>query len=539
MKLNFLLNIKSAALLAVIVGLLLSFVSFTLTPKAYAATDTEEILQLKVQELLKLIEQATNLQLRLNEANPDYEFIPGRFCQYKWTDNLALGSEGEAVKNLQKLLTKTGDYEAEISGVFDTVTERAVQRFQEKKGIVSRGTSETTGFGFVGKLTRNALNTLHSCNDIKEFGFSDVKSVTSSYIDPATPIDGDEYYKFTVTLKNDKKHVIKYYPSSEESVLQQLFLDEGYTGNVDKLFALAGVLPDSVIKRFCEYEWTQPLGLGSEGAAVTKLQNFLRKQGDYNVEITGYYGPKTEKAVQRFQEKKEIVLRGTPETTGYGVVGLLTLNAINKANKCADDKKTITDSTSASVATGVVDLKVKGSDSLNQIKAERYLDISWSTQDVKNCELVKEYKGKTITSDVADNHAGRSVLLVRAKSTYGLDSIMLRCKDIETGKTIKDKIQIEFFDTLHKYVATVGSKEVSNTKTSRETALGRCISLVRENSGKNVQCTFDGEDLFGSTNKTDEQEDESGNVLGVSTVSMNSQLSSIISGLHSVVDALK
>lgn len=37
--------------------------------------------------------------------------------------------------------------------------------------------------------------------------------------------------------------------------------------------------------------------------------------------ITGYFGPLTEKAIQRFQSKNNIVSSGNPQTTGYGLAG--------------------------------------------------------------------------------------------------------------------------------------------------------------------------------------------------------------------------
>jgi hypothetical protein len=55
---------------------------------------------------------------------------------------------------------------------------------------------------------------------------------------------------------------------------------------------------------------------------VSKLQNYLKQTGDYTYpEITGYFGPSTERAVQSWQSKKGVVSSGTPDSTGYGVVG--------------------------------------------------------------------------------------------------------------------------------------------------------------------------------------------------------------------------
>jgi peptidoglycan hydrolase-like protein with peptidoglycan-binding domain len=61
---------------------------------------------------------------------------------------------------------------------------------------------------------------------------------------------------------------------------------------------------------------------GIRGADVSQLQILLQKTGDYTYHsVTGYYGPATEQAVQRYQQRKGIISYGTPNTTGYGVVG--------------------------------------------------------------------------------------------------------------------------------------------------------------------------------------------------------------------------
>ena len=61
-----------------------------------------------------------------------------------------------------------------------------------------------------------------------------------------------------------------------------------------------------VTKRTCAYgQFKKALALGSEGDDVTQLQELLAEDGDIYPEgkVTGYFGPLTEKAVKRYQEK--------------------------------------------------------------------------------------------------------------------------------------------------------------------------------------------------------------------------------------------
>ncbi|MEK7133972.1 MAG: plastocyanin/azurin family copper-binding protein [Patescibacteria group bacterium] len=69
---------------------------------------------------------------------------------------------------------------------------------------------------------------------------------------------------------------------------------------------------------------------GASGSDVTRLQQFLARDPSIYPEanISGYYGALTERAVQRWQAKYNIVSSGTPESTGYGVVGPRTAAAI-------------------------------------------------------------------------------------------------------------------------------------------------------------------------------------------------------------------
>ena len=72
------------------------------------------------------------------------------------------------------------------------------------------------------------------------------------------------------------------------------------------------------------------LKVGSSGDDVKNLQQFLATDPSIYPEgmVTGYYGALTQKAVERWQIKYNIVSSGTPETTGFGVVGPRTAAAI-------------------------------------------------------------------------------------------------------------------------------------------------------------------------------------------------------------------
>lgn len=69
--------------------------------------------------------------------------------------------------------------------------------------------------------------------------------------------------------------------------------------------------------------FTAALRLGDKGADVTRLQQLLSEDPSIYPEglTTGYFGPLTQKAVQRFQKEYGIVSSGDPTTTGYGLVG--------------------------------------------------------------------------------------------------------------------------------------------------------------------------------------------------------------------------
>ncbi len=65
---------------------------------------------------------------------------------------------------------------------------------------------------------------------------------------------------------------------------------------------------------------------GISGSDVTGLQAFFAADTSIYPEgtVSGYFGVLTQAAVQRFQQRHAIVTSGTPESTGYGMVGPAT-----------------------------------------------------------------------------------------------------------------------------------------------------------------------------------------------------------------------
>lgn len=97
---------------------------------------------------------------------------------------------------------------------------------------------------------------------------------------------------------------------------------------------------------------SRTLRLGSRGSDVTTLQNYLITQGYLTSgSATGFYGPLTQAAVQKYQSQKGIVSSGTPATTGYGAVGPKTTASIAS---CGSTTSTTTQSTTISTATTAV-----------------------------------------------------------------------------------------------------------------------------------------------------------------------------------------
>ncbi|MEK7630484.1 MAG: peptidoglycan-binding domain-containing protein [Patescibacteria group bacterium] len=83
---------------------------------------------------------------------------------YTFTQFLQRGSSHPEVRELQIALKSDVSIYPEgiVSGYFGLLTEKAVQRFQAKYGIVSQGNPASTGYGLIRKRTRTKLNEVFS-----------------------------------------------------------------------------------------------------------------------------------------------------------------------------------------------------------------------------------------------------------------------------------------------------------------------------------------------------------------------------------------
>lgn len=98
-----------------------------------------------------------------------------------------------------------------------------------------------------------------------------------------------------------------------------------------KIITTATILVSLFIAQSAFAAITTQLDVGSTGSDVTELQTYLAKSASIYPSglVTGYFGPLTQAAVQRFQAAQGIVSEGSPETTGYGRVGPTTMARIN------------------------------------------------------------------------------------------------------------------------------------------------------------------------------------------------------------------
>lgn len=135
-------------------------------PVEFNQNELEEVSE----EISKLFEDGAKVRKsslfgKLNKINRDLMLLP-----YSWNEEFGLGSSGEKVKALQKVLINEGTWNSEVeaTGYFGPITKEALSEFQEKyeEDILSPISLER-GTGYFGNKTKSYLERI-SITGLKE-----------------------------------------------------------------------------------------------------------------------------------------------------------------------------------------------------------------------------------------------------------------------------------------------------------------------------------------------------------------------------------
>lgn len=143
-----------------IVSVSLSSVAFASVPKSFLLADVQELINQLKEQILSLQTQVGALSSELKTTKEELKDVKEGFKLF--TVVLRQGATGEEVEQLQEFLKQYPDIYPEglVTGYFGPLTEKAVQRWQKKQGIMDSGDPDVTGYGQVGPQTIAKLNEL-------------------------------------------------------------------------------------------------------------------------------------------------------------------------------------------------------------------------------------------------------------------------------------------------------------------------------------------------------------------------------------------
>jgi peptidoglycan hydrolase-like protein with peptidoglycan-binding domain len=226
------------------------------------------------------------------------------------------GDIGSEVIALQTRLSNQGYYDGPITGYYGSLTEEAVARFQQDRGLNADGIAgertlsalegdnlePTTAGSLRLGATGDAVSTLQ--NSLRAVGFYD--GPTTGYFGSSTE---DAVIRFQQAKGLSVDGIVG---SSTQAALDN-----------DTRFAVAPSYSNQVYEsppRSNSFSTSQSLRQGDSGDAVSTLQTRLKAAGFYDGPITGYFGSLTESAVIRFQQARGL--------RADGVVGSATASAL-------------------------------------------------------------------------------------------------------------------------------------------------------------------------------------------------------------------
>ncbi|MDP2650306.1 MAG: peptidoglycan-binding protein, partial [bacterium] len=200
---------------------------------------------------------------------------------------------------------------------------------------------------------------------------------------------------------------------------------------------------------------TANLRRGETGSEVTRLQEFLAKDRNVYPEavVSGYYGELTERAVQRWQSLNGVVTEGTPESTGYGVVGPKTRVALQ--TRCSvqpNYNDAIARELIVTPIAGAVPLEVTATFSLNGSSCSSYqLDWGDGTAPIQFDARLTVEAGTVLacTKDIAHKRAthvytraGTHQITLRAVQGPLAEARVVKRISVSVGTTVASNFSI-------------------------------------------------------------------------------------------------
>ena len=183
--------------------------------------------------------------------------------------------------------------------------------------IKSADISDTTALIACKKIYTDALSasSASSTTATTTAAFADISSTSTP------PVNLPPIATVAQQLQSALQPIIDPYQSAQQKLdtIQQTLSQITTTPTTPAIFVSAIETSTTPVST----TFARNLGLGSSGTDVTALQTCLAKDTAIYPEgiISGYFGTRTQAALQRWQAAQEIVLSGTPATTGFGYFG--------------------------------------------------------------------------------------------------------------------------------------------------------------------------------------------------------------------------
>ena len=315
-------------------------------------------------------------------------------------ETLEKGSEGDAVRSLQKRLKELGYLTGAVDGSFGIATEAAVIAFQQRNSLTPDGKAGTA-----------TLNRLYGEDAIKNGGSPVDTSIKTSTGTTGTDTSGIASTGYVTLEEGSEGDAVR--------KLQQRLKKLGYyTGSIDGRFGeatAAAVMAFQLRNNLTVDGKAGPatqralygdstaisysaLRKGEEGNAVRNLQYTLYELGYYDGKIDGSYGETTADAVRAFQIQNKL-------NPVDGVAGSATLSRLYSADAIPATAASVEYDSARPGDRG--ELVVEIQDCLVQ---EGYLESITGVYDDATTAAVKAFQKKNGLN--ADGVAGQKTLMI-------------------------------------------------------------------------------------------------------------------------------